>query len=112
MTKTYLKFRSRVTVLSCFLIFAWVGLTARLFQIMVIDSAAYREQGFSQSQKNEKLLAVRGNIYDRNDRPLTRNIIHYSLGAHPSKIKNKQSFSELIAKATGREAENVKTKAL
>jgi len=73
---------------------------------MVIDSAAYREQGFSQSQKNEKLLAVRGNIYDRHDRPLTRNIIHYSLGAHPSKIKNKQSFSELIAKATGREAEN------
>ena len=106
MTKTYLKFRSRVTVLSCFLIFAWVGLTARLFQIMVIDSAAYREQGFSQSQKNEKLLAVRGNIYDRHDRPLTRNIIHYSLGAHPSKIKNKQSFSELIAEATGREAEN------
>ena len=106
MTKTYLKFRSRVTVLSCFLIFAWAGLTARLFQIMVIDSAAYREQGFSQSQKNEKLLAVRGNIYDRNDRPLTRNIIQYSLGAHPSKIKNKQSFSELIAEATGREAEN------
>ena len=106
MTKTYLKFRSRVTVLSCFLIFAWVGLTARLFQIMVIDSAAYREQGFRQSQKNETLLAVRGNIYDRHDRPLTRNIIHYSLGAHPSKIKNKQSFSELIAEATGREAEN------
>ena len=106
MTKTYLKFRSRVTVLSCFLIFAWVGLTARLFQIMVIDSAAYREQGFRQSHKNETLLAVRGNIYDRHDRPLTRNIIHYSLGAHPSKIKNKQSFSELIAEATGREAEN------
>jgi len=106
LTKTYLKFRSRVTVLSCFLIFAWVGLTARLFQIMVIDSAAYREQGFRQSQKNETLLAVRGNIYDRHDRPLTRNIIHYSLGAHPSKIKNKQSFSELIAEATGREAEN------
>ncbi len=106
MTKTYLKFRSRVTVLSFFLIFAWVCLTARLFQIMVIDSAAYREQGFRQSQKNETLLAVRGNIYDRHDRPLTRNIIHYSLGAHPSKIKNKQSFSELIAEATGREAEN------
>ena len=105
MTKTYLKFRSRVTVLSCFLIFAWVGLTARLFQIMVIDSAAYREQGFRQSQKNETLLAVRGNIYDRHNRPLTRNIIHYSLGAHPSKIKNKQSFSELIAEATGKKAE-------
>jgi len=105
LTKTYLKFRSRVTVLSCFLIFAWVGLTARLFQIMVIDSAAYREQGFRQSQKNEKLLAVRGNIYDRHDRPLTRNIIHYSLGAHPSKIKDKQSFSQLIAEATGKESE-------
>jgi len=72
---------------------------------MVIDSATYREQGFAQSQKNEKLLAVRGNIYDRHDQPLTRNIIHYSLGAHPSKIKDKQSFSELIADATGRESE-------
>ncbi|MCS5613104.1 MAG: hypothetical protein NZ961_21950, partial [Candidatus Poribacteria bacterium] len=105
MTKTYLKYRSRVTVLSCCLIIAWVGLSARLFQIMVIYSEDYRKQGFSQSQKNEKLLAVRGNIYDRHNQPLTRNIIHYSLGAHPSKIKDKQAFAQFISDATKREVD-------
>ena len=72
---------------------------------MVIYSEDYRKQGFSQSQKNEKLLAVRGNIYDRNNRPLTRNIIHYSLGAHPSKIKDKQAFAQFISDATKRETD-------
>ena len=90
-------------MLSCFLILAWVGLTLRLFQIMIIDSEEYRKKGFSQSQRNEILLAVRGNIYDRQNKPLTRNIIHYSIGAHPSKIKNKAELSNLIAKATKKE---------
>ena len=43
---------------------------------MIIDSEEYRKQGFSQSQKNEKLMAVRGNIYDRQNNLLTNNIIH------------------------------------
>ena len=103
MTKTYLKFRSRVTVLSCLLIFAWAGLTARLFQIMIIDSDEYRKKGFSQSQKNEKLMAIRGNIYDRHNKLLTNNIIHFSIGAHPSKVKDKIKFAQTIANATQRD---------
>ena len=42
-------------------------LSARLFQIMVVDSDEYKKQGISQGQKNEMLPAVRGNIYDRNE---------------------------------------------
>ncbi|MBC8345451.1 MAG: transpeptidase family protein [Candidatus Marinimicrobia bacterium] len=106
MTKTYLKFRPRVTVLSCFIIFAWVGLSARLFQIMVIDNDVYREQGIRQGQRQEPLLAVRGNIYDTKNNPLTRNIIHYSLGAHPSKVKNKSDFANQISQSTGRESDD------
>ena len=64
---------------------------------MIIDSEEYRKQGFSQSQKNEKLMAVRGNIYDRHNKILTNNIIHYSIGAHPSKVKDKVKFANLIA---------------
>ena len=103
MTKTYLKFRARVTVLSCCLIFAWAGLSARLFQIMVTDSDSYREQGIRQGQRQEPLLAVRGNIYDTKNTPLTRNLIHYSLAAHPSKVKNKTRFANLLSKSTGKE---------
>ena len=99
MTKTYLKFRPRATVLSCCIIFAWVGLSARLFQIMVIDSDIYREQGVRQGQRQEPLLAVRGNIYDTKNTPLTRNIIHYSLGTHPSKVKDKSEFDSLMNKS-------------
>jgi len=70
---------------------------------MVIDSDIYREQGVRQGQRQEPLLAVRGNIYDTKNTPLTRNIIHYSLGAHPSKVKNKSEFANLISQSTGRE---------
>ena len=67
----------------------WAMLSARLFQIMVIDSEQYKQQGISQAQKNEELVAIRGKIYDRNDLPLTQNIIHYSFGSQTFKIKDK-----------------------
>jgi len=69
---------------------------------MIIDSEEYRKQGFSQSQKNEKLMAIRGNIYDRHNKILTNNIIHYSIGAHPSKVKDKVKLANLIANSTDR----------
>ena len=85
------------------MIMGWAMLSARLFQIMVIDSDQYKQQGITQAQKNEKLLAVRGNIYDRNNVPLTQNIIHYSLGAQTFKIKDKTEFASKIANSTGRD---------
>ena len=87
------------------MIMGWAMLSARLFQIMVIDSEQYKQQGISQAQKNEKLLAVRGNIYDRNNVPLTQNIIHYSLGAQTFKIKDRAEFAAKIANSTGRDIE-------
>ena len=83
----------------------WGMLSVRLFQIMVVDSEEYKQQGISQAQKNEKLLAVRGNIYDRNNIALTQNIIHYSLGAQTFKIKDKAEFAATIANSTGRDIE-------
>ena len=87
------------------MIMGWAMLSARLFQIMVIDSDQYKQQGITQAQKNEKLLAVRGNIYDRNNVPLTQNIIHYSLGAQTFKIKDRAEFAAKIANSTGRDIE-------
>ena len=87
------------------MIMGWGMLSARLFQIMVVDSEEYKQQGISQAQKNEKLLAVRGNIYDRNNIALTQNIIHYSLGAQTFKIKDKAEFAAMIANSTGRDIE-------
>ncbi|MEA1881170.1 MAG: penicillin-binding protein [Candidatus Marinimicrobia bacterium] len=70
---------------------------------MVTDSDIYRKQGINQGQRQEPLLAVRGNIYDVKNTPLTRNIIHYSLAAHPSKVRDKNGFAKLISESTGNE---------
>ena len=85
-TKTYLKFRPRITVISLLVILSWAGLSARFFQIQVLNGNTYRTQGKKQGEAQKTLLANRGNIFDRKNTPLTRNIIHYNLAVHPSKI--------------------------
>ncbi len=105
MTKNYQKFRPRILFVSSLIVFIWVGLSLRLVKIMVFDSSYYRKIGFNQSQKQEPLKAVRGNIFDRNQVQLTKNIIHYSIGAHPKKILKKEELSETLSNITGRDAE-------
>ena len=101
-TKTYLKFRSRITVISLLVILSWAGLSARFFQIQVLNGNTYRTQGKKQGEAQKTLLANRGNIFDRKNTPLTRNIIHYNLAVHPSKIQDKISLAETIHNCTNR----------
>ncbi|MDP5957703.1 MAG: hypothetical protein QGF82_03020, partial [Candidatus Marinimicrobia bacterium] len=97
MTKTYLKFRSRVIITSGLIVFCWVGLSVRLFQIQIIDGEKLRLKGQNQSMVQKPLKAIRGNIYDRNNVSFTRNIIHYSFGIHPTQIEDKEEFAEHIS---------------
>ena len=62
MTKTYLKYRTRITFLSCFILFSWIGLCARLFQIQVLNGAYYQKAIIKQAQKKQDIPAIRGNI--------------------------------------------------
>ena len=102
MTKTYMRYRSRVVFLSVFIILSWVGLCLRLFQVQVLNGEHYQKEVLKQSQKKQVLPADRGNIYDRNNRPLTRNIIHYTLSVNPSKVINKNGLAEELSKQTGK----------
>jgi len=104
LTKTYLKFRSRVIIISGIIVISWIGLSMRLFQIQIIDGEELRIKGQAQGQIQEPLSAVRGNFYDRNNNLLTRNVIHYSLGVHPTKIRNKKVLAERLSLYTGRNA--------
>ena len=101
MTKTYLKYRSRVMVLAGFIILSWGGLCFRLFQVQVLNGEHYQKTVLKQSQKKQEIPATRGNIYDRNNRPLTRNIIHYTLSANPSLVIDKNILAEELSKRTG-----------
>lgn len=97
MTKTFLKYRTRVTIVSSTILFSWVLLSARLFQVMILDGDGYRLKGIEQARTKEILPAVRGNIYDRKNRPLTRNIIQIDLAANPQKIQDHAAFVETIS---------------
>ena len=105
MTKNYLKFRSRIVVIVSIMVLAWIGLSMRLFQIQILDGSKYREQGSKQAQAQIPIPAVRGNIYDRNNKPLTRNIIKYSFATYPNKIENPKRLANSMSDYFGRSSD-------
>ena len=100
MTKTFLRYRTRVTVLSCFVILGWCVLCFRLFQIQVLENKIYVGTGFLQGQHKEILKPSRGDIYDRNNVQLTRDISHITLCGNPSDIIDKKSVAHLLSQCT------------
>ncbi|MAV70514.1 MAG: hypothetical protein CMG04_07220 [Candidatus Marinimicrobia bacterium] len=101
MTKTYKKFRFRIGALAIGVLFGYSILVFRLFQIQVIKSAQLKEVIVEQAQRKQVLQADRGNIFDRKNRPLTRNVIHYSLSAKPSLVEKKDQLALAISNRTG-----------
>jgi cell division protein FtsI/penicillin-binding protein 2 len=71
-----------------------------LFQIQILENKNYIGKGFQQGQHRESLEASRGNIYDRNNVLLTRNISHITLCGNPSDIIEKQTVAQLLSQCT------------
>ena len=101
MTKTYLKFKTRITILAGIIMFSWAGLCVRLFQVQVLNGRQYRIKVVEQSQKKQVIPSNRGNIFDRNNKPLTRNIIHYTLSVNPKKVTDKIAVATAVSERTG-----------
>ena len=102
MTRIYQQYQRRISFISLLVIFAWGGLGYRLFNIQVINGDKYHKQGQKQSQTKVILPALRGTIFDKNGIPLTRNIIHYTIAADPSKVQNKENIAKELSKLTGK----------
>ena len=62
MTKTYLKYRSRIITLASFVIISWMGLCARLFQIQVLNGAQYQATVIKQAQKKQNIPLETGYV--------------------------------------------------
>jgi len=92
MTRIYQQYQRRISFLSLIIIFAWGGLAYRLFNIQIVNGEEYSQKGNRQGQTKEIIPAIRGNIYDVNGVPLTRNIIHYTIAADPSQVQNKEKI--------------------
>ena len=106
MTKTYQKFRFRIGILATLIFLAYSILSFRLFQIQVLKRLQYQEAIVEQAQRKQILKPNRGIIYDRKNRPFTRNLIHYTLSAKPKLVKEKVLLANALSKRTGKNPES------
>ncbi|HEX9656586.1 MAG TPA: penicillin-binding transpeptidase domain-containing protein [Bacteroidota bacterium] len=94
------------------LLFVKIGLLAffalvvvRLVQIQVIHADRYQEIAKKQHEAPIELRAARGNIFDRNGRPLASSSRSVSFGADPSLVgDDAQRIAQRFAKAFGKPA--------
>ena len=100
MTKSYTKYRPRIRFLSSFIVLFWMVLCAKLFSVQVFQGKKHQKTLIAQSQRQEKLSAERGNIFDRNGNALTRNIAHYTISVNPQKVSNKNASASLMSSLT------------
>ena len=76
----------RLALLALFLLTAWIGMSARLFQVQVQDAARYAEMGRAERQTDEVLLPQRGNIFDRGGDPMAMTVDAQTIYARPSEL--------------------------
>ena len=68
---------------------------------MIIDSEKYQKKSAEKTTRNKQIAPYRGNIFDRNNVQLTRNVTHYNVGVHPQDIKEKKAFSHMLSEHFG-----------
>ena len=102
MTKSYIKYRSRIGVIVSAVILFWIVLCVRLFSIQVFHGKEHRVKLIAQSHRKESIPAERGSIFDRNNDALTRNIAHYTISVNPSNVMDKIILAKELQKITGK----------
>ena len=102
MTKSYIKYRLRIGVISSAVILFWVVLCIQLFSIQVFQGKEHRIKLIAQSHRKESIPAERGNIFDRNNDALTRNIAHYTVSVNPSQVTDKTILAKELQNITGK----------
>ena len=102
MTRTYKKYKARINVIIVSTILFWLTLCLRLFQIQVLNGAEYKSAVMIQSQTKQIQMPNRGNFFDRDDRPLSRNIFHYTLSANPKEVADKTNLAKDLSQITGK----------
>ena len=102
MTKSYIKYRLRIGIVGSLIILFWIVLCVKLFSIQVFQGEEHRTKLIAQSHRKESIFAERGNIFDRNNDALTRNIAHYTISVNPKKITNKTTLARELQSITGK----------
>ena len=88
-----------VRLLSIALIFAgcWVFVGYQLYQVQVVDAAVYREAADRQLIRVEETAAVRGTIFDRQNRELAITSQSRSIYADPRQIEDPSGTASVLS---------------
>ncbi len=105
MTRTYKKYKVRINVIIASTIFSWICLGLRLFQIQILNGAEYKSAVLLQSQTKHIASPERGNFFDRDNRPLSRNIFHYTISSNPNHINDKIGLAKELSSITNQPKE-------
>ena len=70
---------TRTMILGVGLCFSFALLIGRLYRLQIVDGEKYAENFVLKTKREIRQKGVRGNIYDRNGKPLARNELVYNL---------------------------------
>ena len=70
---------TRTMILGAGLCFLFALLIGRLYRLQIVDGEKYAENFVLKTKREIRQKGVRGNIYDRNGKPLARNELVYDL---------------------------------
>ena len=92
-----------VRLLSIALIFVgcWVFIGYQLYQVQVVDAAVYREAADRQLIRVEETAAVRGTIFDRQNRELAITSQSRSIYADPRQVDDPAGTASVLSKLLG-----------
>ncbi|HEY3297343.1 MAG TPA: penicillin-binding transpeptidase domain-containing protein [Armatimonadota bacterium] len=88
---------TRIKMLLCYLIAAYVILLGRLAWIQIVRAPFYHEKAQALTVRKITLHARRGTIYDRDLNKLAVTVDAYNISAQPVKIEDKAAASRKIA---------------
>ena len=93
------RFRARIAFCSVALTACGLVLAGRAVQLQLLQSEFLESRADAQQVREEKIVARRGRILDRNDRPLAVSAPVDSFWAHPGSLEALRPFLPQIAKA-------------
>lgn len=98
----------RVAILGSGLLFLWVGLGVRLFNVQVVQASELGGAGFEQRLRTVVLEPARGTIFDRNLAPLALTVEARAIFAVPAEMDDPIYATQVVAALTGQSAEKAR----
>lgn len=88
----------RVKLILAIFILIWVIIIVRVFSLAVESNSYYKNLSYSNTMRTVKIAPVRGEIVDRNNKPIAINKLGFKIQLHPHLLskRNLDTFNEEI----------------